>query len=276
MGLKRHYRAARPVVLSLLLLTTLAGCGTLPNGRGWGEGATLFPGWERMEKAAYNLLVSPLTWGPAVGAAVLQIDGWDRHLSNWAAEKTPVFGSRTNAENFSDYLLFSAGAAYGTTALATPSGEPGGAWVTNKIKGFIVGGAAVGISAAGVDVLNTPVRRERPDSVGRDSFPSGHATLATSFATLAGKNLATMGLPGGAETTAGVGLGVIAAGTAWARVEAKRHYPSDVLAGIALGHFISGFVNDAFLGSGNARDFTPEAELSKEGFYLRFTWSFTD
>ena len=32
-----------------------------------------------------------------------------------------------------------------------------------------------------------------------------------------------------------------------ARVEAQRHYPSDVLAGTALGHFLTAFIHDAFL-----------------------------
>ena len=40
---------------------------------------------------------------------------------------------------------------------------------------------------------------------------------------------------------------VVASGVAWARVEARRHYPSDVLAGAALGHFLTAFVHDAFL-----------------------------
>ena len=40
----------------------------------------------------------------------------------------------------------------------------------------------------------------------------------------------------------------IAAGTAWARIEAGEHYPSDVLVGYALGHFFSAFIQDAFLG----------------------------
>ncbi len=40
----------------------------------------------------------------------------------------------------------------------------------------------------------------------------------------------------------------LATGVAWARVEGERHYPSDVLAGAALGHFISAFIHDAFIG----------------------------
>ena len=40
---------------------------------------------------------------------------------------------------------------------------------------------------------------------------------------------------------------VRASGVAWARVEAGRHFPSDVLAGAALGNFITTFILDAFL-----------------------------
>jgi hypothetical protein len=35
---------------------------------------------------------------------------------------------------------------------------------------------------------------------------------------------------------------------AWARVEGAKHFPSDVLAGAALGYFITAFIHDAFLG----------------------------
>jgi membrane-associated phospholipid phosphatase len=45
-----------------------------------------------------------------------------------------------------------------------------------------------------------------------------------------------------------VGNIVLATGVAWARVEAGAHYPSDVLAGAALGHFLSAFIYDGFMG----------------------------
>jgi len=45
-----------------------------------------------------------------------------------------------------------------------------------------------------------------------------------------------------------IGAGAIAAGTAWARVEAGAHCPSDVLAGVALGNFMGAFFTQAFLG----------------------------
>ena len=38
----------------LLALAALTRCGTPPNGRGWGQDATLFPGWRQVRNAAVN------------------------------------------------------------------------------------------------------------------------------------------------------------------------------------------------------------------------------
>jgi hypothetical protein len=77
-----------------------------------------------------------------------------------------------------------------------------------------------------------------------------------------------MQLSKNAEIASDSGLILITAGTAWARVEAKRHYPADILAGMAIGHFISAFVNDAFLGLDSSRGVVPDAEISRNGFVL--------
>jgi hypothetical protein len=227
----------------------------------------MFPGWDKMGKAAYKSMVSPYTWVPVVGAAILQIDNWDHKVSNWATDKTPIFGSQANANNWSDYLLYTSGAIYGTTVLLTPSGDQAGEWVTEKIKGFIVGGAALGLSEGVVGILQPALNRERPDG-SPQSFPSGHATAAASFSTLAAKNISTMQISRPAEIAFDSGLILITASTAWARVEAKKHYPADILAGMAIGHFISAFMNDAFLGLDNSRGIVPDAEISRSGFIL--------
>jgi membrane-associated phospholipid phosphatase len=263
------------VLLSLMIFSfsILYGCCTLPNGKGWGEDATYSPGWERVGRAAYNSLVSPLTWVPVAGAAIVQIDNWDHKISNWASDKTPIFGSQANANNWSDYLLYTSVALYGTTALLTPSGEQAGEWVTDKMKGIIVGGAAIGLSEGVVGIFGPSIDRGRPNGF-NNSFPSGHATASSSFSTLAAKNIDTMELPLTAEIASDIGLGLIATGTGWARVEAKQHYPSDVLAGMAIGHFFSAFVNDAFLGLDNSRGIAPNAEISKKGFVLSLKGNF--
>ena len=63
--------------------------------------------------------------------------------------------------------------------------------------------------------------------------------------------------------------------TAWARVEGKRHNPSDVLFGYALGHFIADFLNSAFVTppDKNTLVFTTEP-LTKDGFVLTVRYKF--
>jgi len=263
------------VRLSVMIfsLSFFCGCVRLANGKGWGEDATLSPGWDRVGKAAYHSMASPFTWVPVAGAAILQIDNWDKNISKWASDTTPVFGSRQNADNWSNYLLYTSGALYGTTALLAPSRVQAGDWATDKMKGFIVGGAAIGLSEGAVGVLQPALKRERPDG-SPQSFPSGHATAAASFSTLTAKNIGTLQLARSAEIAADSGLVLLTAGTAWARVEAKRHYPADILAGMAIGHFISAFVNDAFLGLDTSRGVVPDAELSRNGFVVSVKGSF--
>lgn len=255
------------LVSMIFSFSIFCGCGTLPNGKKWGEDATIFPGWDKTGKAAYNSLVSPFTWVPVAGAAIVQIGNWDHKISRWASDKTPIFGSQANAKNWSDYLMYTSGAVYAATGLLTPSGDQQGEWVTDKMKGFIVGGAAFGLSEGVVGILKPVSNRERPDR-STQSFPSAHAAAAASFSTLAAKNIDTMQLARSAEIAADSGLILITAGTAWSRVEAKKHYPSDVLAGMAIGHFFSAFVNDAFLGLDNSRGVVPDAEISRNGFIL--------
>lgn len=262
-------KPATAVRLSLIVFSVslFSGCGTLHNGKAWGEGATISPGWDKVGTSAYKAMVSPFTWVPVAGAAILQIDNWDHRVSRWASDTTPVFGSQSNADNWSNYLLYTSGALYAATALLAPSRDMAGEWVTDKMKGFIVGGAAVGLSEGTVGILQPALKRERPDG-SPQSFPSGHATAAASFSTLAAKNIGTMQLPRSVEIASDSGLVLLTAGTAWARVEAKRHFPADILAGMAIGHFISAFVNDAFLGLDNSQGVVPDAELSKNGFML--------
>jgi hypothetical protein len=224
-------------------------------------------------KAAFDSLVSPLTWVPVAGAAIVQIDNWDHKISRWASDKTPVFGSQSNADNWSYYLQDASGAIYGVTALLTPSGDKAGEWVTDKMKGIIVGGAAFGLSEGVTGILKLSVDRDRPNG-GAHDFPSGHATAAACFSTLVAKNIDTMQLPLASEIASDIGLGLLTTSTAWARVEAKEHYPSDVLIGMAIGHFFSAFVNDAFLGLNNSIGVTPDAEISNKEVILGLKGNF--
>lgn len=250
--LRRYRPLSRAFILGLfawvLGVGFLAGCGTLPSGRGWGQDATLFPGWQRLGKAARHAAFSPETWAPATAALVLQIDDWDEDISEWAVDNTPVFGSPEDAEDASDYLRDATGVIYFLTALATPSGEEPKAWSVAKLKGLTVGVTAVLLTDGTTELLKKATDRKRPDGSDTESFPSGHTSSASAFTTLANRNLQSLSLSKTNRTLLRIGFTTLAAGTGWARVEAGRHYPSDVLVGYALGHFISSFFNDAFLG----------------------------
>ena len=96
-------------ILVCVIAAMVSGCGTMANGRGWGQDATLSPGWTRVGRAAMNAAASPATWGPVVGALALQINDADGKVQEWAVKNTPVFGSTEHAEKMSNDLLDTAG-----------------------------------------------------------------------------------------------------------------------------------------------------------------------
>lgn len=226
----------------------LAGCGTLPSGRGWGEDATWRPGWERVRTSAVNAASDPWVWAPLAGAAVLQIDDLDRRTADWAREHTPIFGSQHNAENWSDDLRTASVVAHYATILATPGGDDFGDWLANKARGTLVDMAAVSSTVALTRSLKTNVGRTRPNGEDDESFPSGHTSTSAVHTRLASRNLRSIDMPAGARRTLDVGLYALTIGTSWSRIEAGWHFPADTLVGMALGNFMASFVNDAFLG----------------------------
>lgn len=256
----------------LLVMGLLSGCGTLSNGRGWGQDATPFPGWHRIHNAAIKAAIEPSTWIPAAAAAVLQIGDFDENLSDWAVDHTPIFGSQDRAKHASEYLWGAAGVGYLATALAAPSGEDGKQWSAAKLKGITVGAAALSLNLGVTEILKDGAHRTRPDGSNEDGFPSHHASSAAVFATLASRNLQSLAISYRARNLLQLGFTTFAAGSAWARVEGKQHYPSDVLAGYAIGHFLSAFVNDAFLGLDNSDDLVLTVEPSRNSVIVGLRW----
>lgn len=265
----------------LLVLATLAsiihllcGCGTLPNGRAWGQDATIKPGWETVRESAVRAARSPYTWAPLAGAALLQIGDWDREVSDWASNKTPVFGSQQSALNASGDLKDISAAAWMVTALATPSGDSSGEWLAAKTKGFAVAAIAKLFNDGVTNSIKDLSDRTRPDGSNTDSFPSGHSSSAALYATLASRNLESIDISANYRRAMDIGFGAIAAGTAWARVEANVHFPSDVLAGAALGHFVAAFINDAFMGLNEPATGSVTISLAPESASVQFWKAF--
>ncbi len=241
-------------LIATCLLLLLSGCATLPNGRGWGQDVTVKPGWEQLRESVVKAANSPYTWAPLAGAAILQISDWDEEITDWAATDTPIFGSQEDAEDASDTLADLSRASAFVTMLATPSGPGSGDWMAAKAKGSAVMLAALGMTALTTDALKDVTDRARPDGSDNESFPSGHASSSAVSTTLAARNVRYFDISDRSKKALRFGLGALTAGTAWARVEANAHRVSDVLVGVALGHFLGAFFYDSFMGLDDSKN----------------------
>ena len=255
------------------ILFTMTGCGTLQNDRRWGQEAIYPVELKRIPYAAYHAFFDLQTLLPAAGALVLTLDHYDKRVSKWATTHHPIFGSENSASQASDYLSYGLGAETLATALATPSGKDPKDWASNKAKGVGVELGAELATAGVTSLLKETTNRTRPNG-GKNSFPSGHSSDAFSSATLANRNLNSIKMPEETRIPLQVGNIVLATGVAWARVEAGAHYPSDVLAGAALGHFLSAFTYDAFMGLPEHRRWGLYVSPTKGGAMIGLSFGF--
>lgn len=248
----------------------LAGCAALPGARRLGEDVTVSPGWERVRAAAVEAARDPWVWAPLAGAAGLQINSWDRKLSDWAIRETPLFGSQHSAETWSNDLRSAAVLTDAVTILLAPGGNDARSWMVNKAKGYAVDLAAASAAIGTTHVLKTAVGRTRPSQTNDKSFPSGHTTTAATYDRLAARNLEYFDMTAAARRRLTIGLDALTIATAWARVEAGAHYPSDTLFSIALGNFCANFFRNAFMES--AGDRKPELAVvpTHDGLMLRY------
>lgn len=229
-------RASRPARFTLLL-ALLAGCAGNPQqgspGAAWPEAGDL-------RAAAGTAAKNPRTWAPLAGAALLTVTGLDDGASDWIAGETLLFGS--GAGRASDRLRDAAVAGYLLTALAAPSDS-----ASETLTDLAVGAVTLYAQGAVVEGLKEASGRRRPDGSDRLSFPSGHTSTASAATTMAMHNLAYIDMPSSARTAVAIGLEGLAIGAGWARVEARKHFLADVMAGYAVGHFLAAFAQGAFI-----------------------------
>lgn len=91
-----------------------------------------------------------------------------------------------------------------------------------------------------VEVLKSSTHKMRPDGSDNKSFPSGHAAVAFSAAQY-------LQMKGGWEY--GAPAYAVASYVAYARVDAKKHYWSDVVAGGAIGALTTYALTDSTSGN---------------------------
>lgn len=232
----------------ILPLQLIVGCGAMRNGRGWGQDATLLPGAQRIGQAAMKAVSDPKTWAPAAGAAFLGLSSLDQEISQWASNHTPVFGSREGAVEWSGRLRRGSKIAWVSTTLITPSGNNLQEIAFAKCKGIAIEALAISAAKNVTGALKKTTRRQRPNDFDDESFPSADASDAFVYSFLAVKNLDATPVHRRFKIMLDAGLLTMASATAWARVEAQAHYPSDVLFSMALANFMAVFFTEAFMG----------------------------
>jgi hypothetical protein len=215
--------------------------------------------------AMINAATHPGTLVPLVGTAVIAAGDWDQDISDWAIKEKPIYGSQRVAENASDILVSSAHVGMILSSLAVPSGDD--PWILTTSKRIFWEHAGVFVATSLTDPLKKITGRTRPNG-GIGSFPSWHATRGTAYVGMGYRNVNAIDLNPAFRYTATVAFTTLAAGTAWARVEAGQHYPTDVLFGASLGNFIAILFHDAFLGYTEAGKVSLRTDLNKEILFI--------
>jgi len=235
------------LILGAVASSALMACGTLPNGRGWGEDAIYPFDLGNIPHAAYRAATDLQTWIPLAGAAA--VASFDHKVSAWARSHTPVYGSHEAASDADTTLISPLQYEWIATALATPSGDNPSDWIYAKAKGMAVEWGSDIATANATSFVKKEVGRERPDGSDDKSMPSSASSRAFNFTTLSNDNLDDIPwLPSVVRVPLETGNILTASAIGWARIEAGAHYPSDVLVGASLGHFVTSFIYKAFMG----------------------------
>lgn len=238
------------IVPLLFVLLLLSSCSLLRRKGNWGRNSIYPIRGERILDAFKKNASSAHVWAPLVGAGITHWGGYDHKISNWASHESSIYKNREQADNWSDHFNNILKYEMYATIMLTPSMDEDESlkdYALSKAKGAIVVNVASTSTRYTRDRIAKAVHRRRPNSADFKSFPSGHATEASSRNMLVSKNLDSIDMDNRLRVGIKTTNTAMSVGTLWARLEGKRHYPSDVLVGYSLGSFLSGFIYDSLM-----------------------------
>ena len=228
-----------------LLVIAIAGVSGCSGGFGLSRSVNM----QRIGKCAGNAFMDPQTLIPLAGAVVFGIDDFDQRGSDWAIKHKTVFNTKVNADQASDdFLAVLIGETF-ISSVIRPCNNENESWSRQKTTQLALQGAIVGAGYGTIELVKKGVGRVGPDGWKDTSFPSGHTTGAFIFSTMANDNLNDITSNVYIRTPLQAVNILLAAGVGMGRVEGGHHYPSDVLAGAALGHFFTRFMQDLLIDS---------------------------
>lgn len=263
--------------LSLLVIAlfSLSSCALINKKGTWGKNALYPLKGERFVEAIKKNASSAHVWGPLAGASVFAVTKIDKKFSDWVQHEASVFKNKEFADkwsdNFNDIQKYE---MYGIILLTPshPDDNGFGGYLWNKVRGGLAVNIAASSSRFGVDQVRKVVHRERPNGMDMKSLPSGHSAEAASRSAIVRKGSAAIDMNKDLHFAVNSFNTGMAIATCWARVEGKRHYPSDVMAGYAFGTFVSGVVFDTLI------NYDPDQSIAiipqKDKYTLTYTLNF--
>ena len=240
------------IIISCLFLEA---CSTIPSASRWHE-------------TAFISLREPEVWGPVVGAVLVKAQ--DKHISRSAREKTPVFGSQQEADKFSeDAKTALKQIAMLSAVVAGIQSEDVGDSMTRQLFATAF---MLDVSNIAITEMKDAISRERPDASDKRSFPSANAMTAFAGAHFTSQNMHRQEWFKNQQWLADTLLYGTASAVAWGRVEAGRHYASDVLVGAAIGNFFASWAQLLWLDSTGRKAFTVVPDQSGISLNLSMTF----
>jgi membrane-associated phospholipid phosphatase len=195
--------------------------------------------------SAKNAILDPYTIGALTLATGIYLSHKDQQISDWATAHHPVFGSEQNARTTTDLLQYSSLAIYGITAIIK-NNMNGNSTISFPIVNVSSDISAIFLTVFTTEILKNNVGRLRPNHGDERSFPSGHTSFTTINANLTSHQLNTLEMKNNTRFLCNAALATMVTATAWGRIEGKKHYPTDVLAGAALGNFVGNFITSLY------------------------------
>jgi hypothetical protein len=195
--------------------------------------------------SAKQAILDPYTLGTLALATGIYFADKDQQISDWATTYHPIYGSERNAQTTSDLLQYSSLVIYGFTSLLK-NNINGNSTVSFPIVNVSSDISAIFLTVFTTEILKNNVGRLRPNLGDTRSFPSGHTSFTTINANLSSHQLNSLEMKNSTRFLCNAALTTMVTATAWGRIEGKKHYPSDVLAGAALGNFIGNFITSLY------------------------------
>ena len=238
------------LLLAGVLLSISGICSAAPLGE------SLFS-WDHWADSAGRAARDSGTWMPLAGAVVIAAGGWDHPWQRSLGKHQYLFGD--DGEDASNQLLKASTVLYATSVVFAAPDDTAFTdaldWKAANIATFVAGKTSVDELTGRLKKISG---RERPDGVEDDAMPSRHSATSAAETAMTRRNLDYIDMNPTLRDAAKIGLHALDGLTGLARVEADQHYPTDVLAGIALGNFVSSFAITLLL----ERDEPPTYQLS--------------